>query len=225
MRGGRHARSGARARLPRRPGHAGAGQVVRSCDLGHRASRRARLPYRLQSASCTRLEGPMTSVVLSPGGIPLGTWREIYGGASVTLDPAAYAVIETSARAVSAILAKGEPIYGINTGFGKLASVRIGAADLQTLQRNIVLSHAAGVGQPMLAPIARLMIALKLASLAQGASGVQATTVRLLEGLLAKGLTPVIPCQGSVGASGDLAPLAHMAAAMIGVGEIFAGER
>lgn len=166
----------------------------------------------------------MTSVVLSPGRVPLGAWREIYGGASVALDPAAYDGIETSARAVSAILAKGEPVYGINTGFGKLASVRIGAADLETLQRNIVLSHAAGVGAPMPVPVTRLMMALKLASLAQGASGVQAATVRMLEALLACGLTPVVPCQGSVGASGDLAPLAHMSAAMIGVGSFFVGD-
>jgi histidine ammonia-lyase len=162
---------------------------------------------------------------LVPGDVGLPTWREIYRGAPATLDPARYGVIEASARAVSAIVGRGEPVYGINTGFGKLASVRIGAADLATLQRNIVLSHAAGVGRPMSVPIARLMMALKLASLSQGASGVQVTTVRLLEAFLVKGLTPVVPCQGSVGASGDLAPLAHMAAAMIGVGEIFVGDR
>ncbi len=163
--------------------------------------------------------------MLRPGDVALDDWRAIYRGAAVTLDPASHAVIERSARAVSDILAKGAPVYGINTGFGKLASVRIEPADLATLQRNIVLSHAAGVGQPMPVAIARLMMALKLGSLAQGASGVQVGTVRLLEALLAKGLTPVIPCQGSVGASGDLAPLAHMAAAMIGVGEFFVGER
>src|SRR5262249_8722396 len=109
--------------------------------------------------------------------------------------------------------------------FGKLASVRIPAADLAQLQRNIVLSHAAGVGTPMPIAVARLMMALKLASLAQGASGVRRQTVQMIEAMLARDLTPVVPCQGSVGASGDLAPLAHMSAAMIGVGEIFAGER
>jgi histidine ammonia-lyase len=160
-------------------------------------------------------------VLLAPGAVPLAAWRDIYRGAMVSLEPASYAMIDASARAVSAILAKGEPVYGINTGFGKLASVRIDAADLEKLQRNIVLSHAAGVGQPMPAAIARLMIALKLASLAQGASGVRGETVHLLEALLARGLTPVVPCQGSVGASGDLAPLAHMAAVLIGVGSVF----
>ena len=166
----------------------------------------------------------MTTITLTPGAVPLEAWREIYRGASAALDPAAYPVIEASAKAVAAILSKGAPVYGINTGFGKLASVRIDAADLGTLQRNIVLSHAAGVGRPMPTPVARLMMALKLGSLAQGASGVRVETVQLLEALLAKGLTPVIPCQGSVGASGDLAPLAHMAAAMIGVGDMLVGD-
>ncbi|MEX6508720.1 histidine ammonia-lyase [Jiella sp. M17.18] len=162
-------------------------------------------------------------LVLTPGAVSLAGWRAIYRGATPALDPAATPVIEASAAAVRRILERGEPVYGINTGFGKLASVRIGDGDLETLQRNIVLSHAAGVGEPMPVAVARLMMALKLASLAQGASGVQLDTVRLLEAMLAKGLTPVVPCQGSVGASGDLAPLAHMTAAMIGVGEMFVG--
>ena len=163
----------------------------------------------------------MTKLVLNPGDVPLADWKAIYRGASARLAENAWPVIAESAAAVERILAKGEPVYGINTGFGKLASVRIGDADLETLQRNIVLSHAAGVGEPSPVPVIRLMMALKLASLAQGASGVRVETVRMLEEMLAQGLTPVIPCQGSVGASGDLAPLAHMAATMIGVGEIF----
>jgi histidine ammonia-lyase len=160
-------------------------------------------------------------MLLTPGAVPYADWRDIYQGAAVRLDPACRPAIAGSAAAVARILARGEPVYGINTGFGKLASVRIESEDLAALQRNIVLSHAAGVGQPMPVSIARLMMALKLASLARGASGVGPATVDLLEAMLAKGLTPVIPAQGSVGASGDLAPLAHMAAAMIGVGEIF----
>jgi histidine ammonia-lyase len=162
-------------------------------------------------------------IALIPGEVTLSEWRDIYRGAAVGLDPACHGAIERSAAAVSAILAKGEPIYGINKGLGKLASVRIAAADLAQLQRNIVLSHAAGAGPPMPAPIVRLMMALKLGSLAQGASGVRLETVRLLEAMLAKSLTPIVPCQGSVGASGDLAPLAHMSAAMIGVGEVTVG--
>ncbi|HEX4741724.1 MAG TPA: histidine ammonia-lyase [Caulobacteraceae bacterium] len=166
----------------------------------------------------------MSAATLRPGAVGLAEWRAIYRGAPVRLDSAAQGPIEAGAEAVARILAKGEPVYGINTGFGKLASVRIEPCDLATLQRNIVLSHAAGVGAPSPAPVIRLMLALKLASLAQGASGVAPQTITLLEALLAKGLTPVIPCQGSVGASGDLAPLAHMAATMIGVGEMFVGE-
>ncbi|MCJ8158278.1 histidine ammonia-lyase [Sphingomonas sp. LaA6.9] len=168
----------------------------------------------------------MTNITIKPGQVPLADWRTIYRGATPVLDAAAYPLIAESAAAVERILAKGAPVYGINTGFGKLASVRIGDEDLETLQRNIVLSHAAGVGEPMPVSVARLMMALKLASLSQGASGVRPATITLLEAMLARGLTPVIPAQGSVGASGDLAPLSHLAAAMIGVGEIFLdGER
>src|SRR5690606_18281677 len=105
-------------------------------------------------------------------------------------------------------------------GFGKLANVRIEPADLARLQRNIVLSHAAGTGDPLPQRIVRLMMALKLASLGQGASGVQPRTLIMLEAMLAHDLIPVVPSQGSVGASGDLAPLSHMTAAMIGVGEV-----
>jgi histidine ammonia-lyase len=163
----------------------------------------------------------VTELVLNPGAVSLSAWKAIYRGASARLAETAWPVIAESAAAVQRILAKGEPVYGINTGFGKLASVRIGDADLETLQRNIVLSHAAGVGEPSPVPVIRLMMALKLASLAQGASGVRVETVRMLEEMLVEGLTPVVPSQGSVGASGDLAPLSHMAATMIGVGEIF----
>lgn len=163
---------------------------------------------------------------LTPGSISLADWREIYTGAPVRLAPECRAAIAGGAASVERILARGEAVYGINTGFGKLATVRIEAGDLETLQRNIVLSHAAGVGDPMPERIARLMMALKLASLARGASGVRPATIELLEAMIDRHLIPVIPAQGSVGASGDLAPLSHMAAAMIGEGEIFvAGAR
>jgi histidine ammonia-lyase len=159
------------------------------------------------------------SLMLTPGSVPLSQWRAIYRGASLQLDPACAAGVAASAATVERIVAKGEPVYGINTGFGKLASVRIEAEDLETLQRNIVLSHAAGVGEATPVAITRLMMALKLASLAQGASGIRPATLALLEAMLARGVIPVVPAQGSVGASGDLAPLSHMTAVMIGVGE------
>ena len=166
----------------------------------------------------------MAEVAIRPGQTTLADWRAIYRGAGVTLDPLCHDAIARSASAVEAILARGEPIYGLNTGFGRLASIRIAPHELATLQRNIVLSHAAGVGEPMPPHLVRLMLALKLSALAQGASGVQPTTVALLAGMISRDLMPVVPTQGSVGASGDLAPLAHMAAAMIGAGEIMDGD-
>ncbi|ESQ75128.1 histidine ammonia-lyase [Asticcacaulis sp. AC402] len=162
-------------------------------------------------------------ITLTAGQVSLSQWRDIYRGAAFKLDPACLEAVAASAAAVLRILAQGEPVYGINTGFGKLASTRIDDHDLAKLQRNIILSHAAGVGAPSPRPVVRLMLALKLVSLAQGVSGVQTATLTLLEALLERDLMPVIPCQGSVGASGDLAPLAHMAAAMMGIGEIDAG--
>ena len=164
--------------------------------------------------------------VLHPGAVSLSQWQRIYRGASAQLDPKCHAGVERSAATIERIIAKGAPVYGVNTGFGKLASVRIETADLERLQRNIVLSHSAGVGEPMPARIVRLMMALKLASLGVGASGVRLGTLQLLEAMLTRDLLPVIPAQGSVGASGDLAPLAHMSAAMIGVGDVWvSGQR
>lgn len=162
----------------------------------------------------------MIAIVLTPGSTTLADWRAIYRGATPKLDPRCGAAIVQSAQAVARIAARSEPVYGINTGFGKLANVRIEPADLARLQRNIVLSHAAGTGDPLPQRIVRLMMALKLASLGQGASGVQPRTLIMLEAMLAHDLIPVVPSQGSVGASGDLAPLSHMTAAMIGVGEV-----
>ena len=161
--------------------------------------------------------------VLSPGNVPLSVFRAIYRGDNARLDPASRGKVEAAAETVQRIIARGEPVYGINTGFGKLASVRIADEDLAALQRNIVLSHAAGVGEPLPPSISRLILAMKMASLAQGASGVRWSTLAFIEACLERGLIPVIPSQGSVGASGDLAPLSHMTAAMMGVGEFHVG--
>ena len=160
------------------------------------------------------------TITIRPGAMSLPDWRAIYFGAAVDLDAAAQAAVDAGAATVTAILAKGEPVYGINTGFGRLASVRIDDADLERLQRNLVLSHASGIGKPLPARVVRLAMALKIASLAQGASGIRWSTVAGLLACLKQGLLPVIPGQGSVGASGDLAPLAHMSAALIGVGDM-----
>ncbi|HEY0939798.1 MAG TPA: histidine ammonia-lyase [Steroidobacter sp.] len=162
----------------------------------------------------------MTEIAIEPGATSLEDWRAIYRGAAPRLHASCRAAVASSAEAIERILARGEPVYGINTGFGKLATVRIDDADLSRLQQNIVLSHAAGTGEPLPTRIVRFMMALKLASLGQGASGVRPRTVECLEAMLAAQIIPVVPSQGSVGASGDLAPLAHMAAAMIGVGHV-----
>lgn len=167
------------------------------------------------------------TITLHPGSVPLKTLETIYWtGEAAKLDASFDAGIQKAAARIAEIAAGDEPVYGINTGFGKLASIKIAPADVATLQRNLILSHCCGVGKPLAENIVRLIMALKLISLGRGASGVRIEVVRLLEAMQAKGVIPVIPEQGSVGASGDLAPLAHMTAVMIGEGEAFyAGER
>jgi len=158
--------------------------------------------------------------VLTPGTATLtqleAIWRQ---SLAVTLDPSVQPAVEAAAELVRRAAAGNEAVYGVNTGFGKLASVKIPSKDTAQLQRNLILSHCCGVGEPLDTPTTRLMMVLKLLSLGRGASGVAWSTVQLLQAMLAKGVTPVVPDQGSVGASGDLAPLAHMAATMMGEGE------
>ncbi|MBB3218205.1 histidine ammonia-lyase [Ochrobactrum sp. RC6B] len=167
------------------------------------------------------------TVILKPGSVSLETLETIYrDGLPVRIDPAFHAGVEKAAARIAEIAAGDEPVYGINTGFGKLASIRIAAGDVATLQRNLILSHCCGVGEPLSENIVRLIMALKLISLGRGASGVRLEVITLIEDMLEKGVIPMIPEKGSVGASGDLAPLAHMTAAMIGEGEAFyKGER
>ena len=165
-------------------------------------------------------------ITLTPGTTTLKTLELIYrSGDAVRLDRSAKPLVEDAAALIQAAVKGDAAVYGVNTGFGKLASVQIAAEDTSTLQRNLILSHCCGVGDPTEKPITRLMMTLKLLSLGRGASGVRWEIITLIEGLLEKGVTPVIPAQGSVGASGDLAPLAHMAATLIGEGEAeFKGE-
>ena len=167
------------------------------------------------------------TITLQPGSVSLSQLETIYWtGEPARLDPAADAAISKAAARIAEIAAGNEAVYGINTGFGKLASIKIDAADTATLQRNLILSHCCGVGAPLAENIVRLIMSLKLISLGRGASGVRLDLVRLIEAMLDKGVIPVIPEKGSVGASGDLAPLAHLAAVMMGEGEAFhAGER
>jgi histidine ammonia-lyase len=169
----------------------------------------------------------MTMLSLVPGRLTLESLQAIHaGGVRVALDAAARPAIRASAAVVQRSAASGDALYGVNTGFGKLASTRISDADLAALQLNLVRSHAAGVGEPLSAQVVRLVLALKAASLARGASGVREEVVDALIAMLDAGLVPWIPAQGSVGASGDLAPLAHLSLALIGEGDVVAdGER
>ncbi|MBL8832633.1 MAG: histidine ammonia-lyase [Rhodospirillales bacterium] len=162
---------------------------------------------------------------LDPGSAPLSLWRAIMKGDALAIPDSALRRV-AAGHAMLAKAARGnDAIYGVNTGFGKLASVRIPIEKLAELQVNIVRSHCAGVGRPLDGSVVRLILALKIASLAHGASGVNPATLELLSQMLARGVLPVVPGQGSVGASGDLAPLAHLAAVLIGEGQaVFGGE-
>ncbi|MFI4931702.1 MAG: histidine ammonia-lyase, partial [Burkholderiales bacterium] len=164
---------------------------------------------------------------LRPGALSLDDLQAIHaGGVTPTLDDAARVAIRASAAVVQRAAQGDAPVYGVNTGFGKLASTRISQSDLDQLQLNLIRSHSVGVGEPLAAPVVRLMLALKAASLARGASGVREEVVDTLLAVHNAGLVPCVPSQGSVGASGDLAPLAHMTLALIGEGEFMvAGQR
>lgn len=160
------------------------------------------------------------TLTLTPAAATLADLENIWRNQiAVKLDPSAKAGVEAASAMVREAAEGDAAVYGVNTGFGKLASVKIAPKDTETLQRNLILSHCCGVGEPLDIATTRLMMALKLLSLGRGASGVRWDLIELIEGMLANGVTPVVPSQGSVGASGDLAPLAHMAAVMIGAGE------
>ena len=156
--------------------------------------------------------------ILLPGAATLAQLRAIHAGARAMLAPGWQAPVAASAAALALRLAEGVPLYGVNTGFGKLASTRIPSEGLAQLQLNLLRSHAAGVGAPLPGNVVRLVMVLKALSLARGASGVRVAVVEALLALLDQGIVPVIPAQGSVGASGDLAPLAHLALVLVGEG-------
>src|SRR5438045_7643793 len=148
------------------------------------------------------------------------------GGVRVEVAPDARERVRAARRLVDRIAQGDVPTYGINTGFGTLAEVSIPRADLQKLQRNLILSHSAGTGAPMSAPEVRALMLLRANVLAGGFSGIREITLDLLVAMLERDVIPVVPEKGSVGASGDLAPLAHLALVLIGEGEaLFRGER
>ena len=163
---------------------------------------------------------------LNSKSVSLDQLRRLWSGAEARLDAASMQRIANAAASVDRIVASGETVYGVNTGFGLLASTRIPDDRLAELQTNLILSHSAGLGDPLPRHVTRLMIVLKLLGLGRGHSGVRPLVIEALQALLDRDAMPVIPSQGSVGASGDLAPLAHMTAALMGYGEIdLAGER
>jgi histidine ammonia-lyase len=164
------------------------------------------------------------NIVVGDGPLTLAHIRAaLESPVTVDFSSAAKSAITRSSDTVTRLLQTGDAIYGVNTGFGKLAKTRIAAADLSQLQRNIVRSHAAGVGAPLAPQIARLILLLKINALSQGASGISLRTLESLAAILNADILPVIPAQGSVGASGDLAPLAHLSLVLIGEGEAMAG--
>lgn len=157
---------------------------------------------------------------LNPEKVDFATLRKLWSGADARLDDASMQQVATAAASVERIVAGGETVYGVNTGFGLLANTRIPDDRLAELQTNLIMSHSAGLGDPLPRHVTRLMIVLKLLGLGRGYSGVRPLVIEALQALLDKGAIPVIPSQGSVGASGDLAPLAHMTAALMGHGKI-----
>jgi len=169
----------------------------------------------------------MESLVIRPGALTLAQLREVNRHAvKVSLDPSCFKQIELAADAVANIINDDKTVYGINTGFGLLANTKIPPQELEILQRSIVLSHAAGIGAFMSESTVRLLMVLKINSLARGFSGIRLQVIQALVGLVNSDVYPAIPQKGSVGASGDLAPLAHMSAVLLGEGEaLYKGQR
>jgi histidine ammonia-lyase len=163
--------------------------------------------------------------VIRPGALTLEQLQAIHaGGVRLAIDDAARAQVRAAAEIVRRAAQGDAPVYGVNTGFGKLANTRIEAGELDRLQLNLIRSHSVGVGAPLAPEVVRLVLALKAASLARGASGVREEVIDTLLAAHNAGLVPCVPSQGSVGASGDLAPLAHLTLALLGEGEFLEGE-
>lgn len=162
----------------------------------------------------------MNALHLIPGRLSLADLRRAWQQPlHLTLDPGAWAAIDASVACVQRIVDEERTAYGVNTGFGLLAQTRIARADLETLQRHLLLSHAAGLGAPLDDALVRLILLLKINSLARGYSGIRRQVLAALIALYNAGVCPLIPGKGSVGACGDLAPLAHLALVLLGEGQ------
>jgi histidine ammonia-lyase len=167
-----------------------------------------------------------TTLTMQPGELTLADLRRIWQSATpLALAPTAYDAINASAATIARIVARGHAAYGINTGFGKLAKTRIPDEQLELLQRNLILSHSVGTGDLLDDSVVRLIMATKIASLARGYSGIRAVVIDTLMALYNAGIMPCIPAKGSVGASGDLAPLSHMTLALLGEGQVRVGGK
>lgn len=161
------------------------------------------------------------SLVIQPGQLTLADLRQVWQRSlTVSLSSEAVAAIDQSSQAIASIVTRDEAAYGINTGFGKLAKTRIPNGQLELLQRNLILSHSVGTGEFIDDNVVRLILLMKIGSLARGYSGIRRVVIDTMIALLNAGIMPCIPVQGSVGASGDLAPLAHMTLALLGEGNV-----
>jgi histidine ammonia-lyase len=163
----------------------------------------------------------LVTVQLDGRSLTLEAIEAVAAGEPVGITPAARKRVAAARDFVEREFARGEAIYGVTTGFGRLANVTVDPADAVALQVNLVRSHAAGTGEPLAIPFVRAASVLRANSLSAGHSGVEPATLDLIIAMLERGVTPVVPCQGSVGASGDLAPLAHMTLVLLGEGEAF----
>src|SRR6516225_4620046 len=195
-----------------------------------RSAPRARAGARSSASRTSSRSDAMDRTTMRLGGaaLSLDDLQRLHAGAgSLEIDAAARERVRASAAVVQRAAAGDAPVYGVNTGFGKLAGTRIAADDLALLQLNLIRSHSVGVGEPLAPAVVRLVLALKAASLARGHSGVREEVIDAIVAVHDAGIVPLVPSQGSVGASGDLAPLAHLTLALIGEGECIdeRGER
>ena len=166
------------------------------------------------------------NLTLHPRQLSFAMLRDIYDHpVTMTLPDSAYAAIDASHEDVRTIIARDKSAYGINTGFGLLAKTRISDDQLELLQHNLIVSHSVGTGEALPADVVRLIMVMKVASLAQGVSGVRRVVVDSLLGLINNQITPNIPAKGSVGASGDLSPLSHMTLAIMGEGDVYVNDQ
>ena len=169
----------------------------------------------------TKQTNVANDVTIEPGQVSLSTWRRILREApKVHLADGARAVVDACHATILELIGTGRPIYAVNTGFGKLAAVRIENDQLEKLQQNLIFSHSAGTGELLSDDLVRLILVMKATALAQGHSGVRWQVIEALLALANAGVYPCIPAKGSVGASGDLAPLSHMASALMGMGDV-----